>query len=449
MGNDKPLVLVDGSSYLFRAYHALPALTTSSHFPTGAIKGVIAMLKRLAKDYAGSPIAVVFDAKGKSFRNDLYPAYKQNRPPMPDDLRQQIQPIHDIIRALGLPLLIVDGVEADDVIGTLAHEATSSRRDVVISTSDKDIAQLVSDHVTLVNTMTDTRLDRAGVVEKFGVPPELMVDYLALIGDTSDNVPGVPNVGPKTAAKWLTQYGSLDGIVVHADEISGKVGENLRAHLDTLPLARELVTIKCDVPLPMGIEALVPDAEDSTRLRELYETFEFRAWLEELTANEHSEARAPAAEYETLLDAEAFERWTKMISTQRRVVVGVTTNSGDYMRAELVGLSFALEPGVAAYLPIGHDYPGAPEQLAKTEVLDRLKPLLEEVSIVKLGHDLKFEQNVLGNHGVALAGVEYDTMLESYVLDSVGSRHTLDDLAARHLGITPLKFETIASKALG
>jgi DNA polymerase I len=448
MSNDKPLVLVDGSSYLFRAYHALPALTTSAHYPTGAIKGVIAMLKRLAKDYAGSPIAVVFDAKGKSFRNEIYPAYKENRPPMPDDLRQQIGPIHEIIRALGLPLLIIDGVEADDVIGTLASEATRTQRDVVISTSDKDIAQLVSEHVTLVNTMTNTRLDRAGVVEKFGVPPELMVDYLALIGDTSDNIPGVPNVGPKTAAKWLMQYGDLDAVVAHAQEISGKVGENLRAHIATLPLSRRLATIRCDVALPVGIDALVPVPEDREHLRKLYETYEFRAWLDELPANGpvEADAAAPAHDYETLLDAAALQRWVRLIRERGRVALDISTTSPDYMRAELVGLSFALEPGLAAYLPLGHDYPGAPEQLSQADALVELQPLLEDAAIIKVGHDVKYEQNVFAKRNLMLVGVGFDTMLESYVLDSVGSRHTLDELAQRHLGVTPTSFEAIAGK---
>jgi DNA polymerase-1 len=317
MSNDKPLVLVDGSSYLFRAYHALPPLTTSDKKPTGAMKGVIAMLKRLAKDYAGSPIAVVFDAKGRSFRNDLYPAYKANRPSMPDDLRQQIAPTHDIIRALGLPLLIIDGVEADDVIGTLAQEATQTKRDVVISTSDKDIAQLVSDHVTLVNTMTDTRLDRAGVFEKFGVPPELMIDYLALMGDTSDNIPGVPGVGPKTAAKWLAEHGSLDGVMAQAAKMPGKAGDNLRASLATLPLSKQLATIKCDVVLDVGIDALVPTASAVERLRELYTTYEFRAWLDELPGAEAPQTKSVSTStYETLVDWPAFDVWLERLQTR-------------------------------------------------------------------------------------------------------------------------------------
>ena len=282
MTHDKPLVLVDGSSYLFRAFHALPALTTSDGYPTGAIRGVIGMLRKLAKDYAGSPIAVVFDAKGRSFRNELFADYKANRPSMPDDLRKQIAPIHDIIRAMGLPLLIIDGVEADDVIGTLAREATATKRDVVISTSDKDIAQLVSEHVTLIDTMTDTRLDRDGVIAKFGVPPERIIDYLALMGDTSDNIPGVPKVGPKTAAKWIGEYGSLEEVIAHAQQIGGKVGENLRASLAMLPLSKQLTTIKCDVNLSVGIDQLIPDPVDVGRLRQLFEQYEFRPWLEEL-----------------------------------------------------------------------------------------------------------------------------------------------------------------------
>ncbi len=452
MSNDKPLVLVDGSSYLFRAYHALPPLTTTSGHPTGAIKGVIAMLKRLAKDYAGSPIAVVFDAKGKTFRNDLYPAYKANRPPLPDDLRQQIAPTHDIIRALGLPLLIVDDVEADDVIGTLATEATHKKRDVVISTSDKDIAQLVSDHVTLVNTMTDTRLDRAGVIDKFGVPPELIVDYLALMGDASDNIPGVANVGPKTAAKWLAQYGTLDGVVRHAADVSGKVGNNLRDALATLPLSRQLATIKCDVKLDVGIEALSVSPPDAAQLRALYATYEFRTWLDELddgsSAPAHTVAvpTASQASYEAIVDWPSFDTWIARIQAKRIFAFDTETTSLNYMQAELVGVSFAVEAGHAAYVPLGHDYPGAPDQLPRAEVLARLKPLLEDSTLTKIGQNLKYDKNVLASYAIDLRGIGFDTMLESYVLDSVGSRHNMDDLAQRHLGVKTISFEEVAGK---
>jgi DNA polymerase-1 len=449
MSNDKPLVLVDGSSYLFRAYHALPALTTSDKKPTGAIKGVIAMLKRLAKDYEGSPIAVVFDAKGRSFRNELYPAYKANRPPMPDELRQQIAPIHDIIRALGLPLLIIDGVEADDVIGTLAREATETKRDVVISTSDKDIAQLVSDHVTLVNTMTDTRLDRAGVVEKFGVPPELMIDYLALTGDTSDNIPGVAGVGPKTAAKWLTEYGSLEGVMEHAAQMPGKAGENLRASLVTLPLSRQLATIKCDVALDVGIDELIPTPSAADRLRELYTTYEFRAWLDELPGADAPQPKpVSTTAYETLVDWQSFDAWLERLRTRGQFAVDLETTSLDYMQAALVGIAFATEAGHGAYVPVGHDYPGVPEQLPRDEVIRRMKPLLEDPALTKIGQNLKYDKNVLENYGVTLRGIGFDTMLESYVIDSVASSHDMQDLAQRYLGLPSMSFEELAGKGV-
>ena len=448
MTNDKPLVLVDGSSYLFRAFHALPALTTSNGHPTGAIRGVIAMLKRLAKDYVGSPIAVVFDAKGDTFRNDLYPQYKANRPPMPDDLRVQIAPIHEIIRAMGLQLLIVDGVEADDVIGTLATEATRKQREVVISASDKDLAQLVSDHVTLVDTMTGTRLDRDGVIAKFGVPPERIIDYLALMGDTSDNIPGVPKVGPKTAAKWLVEYGSLDGVIAQAPNIPGKVGESLRASLEMLPLSRRLTTIKCDVELNVGIEALTPDPADLALLRELFGKYEFRAWLDEL----RSDASAPTEvvdggkRYETILDWLELDRWIERIRSRGQFAFDTETTSLDYMQAELVGVSFAIESGHAAYVPVGHDYPDAPAQLPRDEVIARLKPLLEDRALVKIGQNPKYDKNVLKSYGVELDGVAFDTMLESYVLDSVATRHNMDDLAERYLGVKTIRFEDVAGK---
>jgi DNA polymerase-1 len=449
MTHDKPLVLVDGSSYLFRAFHALPSLTTSDGYPTGAIRGVIGMLRRLAKDYAGSPIAVVFDPKGGSFRNDLFAQYKANRPPMPDDLRVQIQPIHEIIRAMGLPLLIIDGVEADDVIGTLAHEATGKKRDVVISTSDKDLAQLVSDHVTLIDTMTDTRLDRAGVIAKFGVPPERIIDYLALMGDTSDNIPGVPKVGPKTAAKWIAEYGSLEEVMSHAPDISGKVGENLRASLEMLPLSKQLTTIKRDVELDVGIDRLIPDPIDAARLRELFEKYEFRAWIDELPKDESSDS--PDADdggkhYETILDWPTLDRWIERIRAAGRLALDTETTGPDYMQAELVGISFAVEPGHAAYIPVGHDYPGAPAQLSRDEVIARLKPLLEDRELVKIGHNPKYDKNLLKSYDVDLNGIGFDTMLESYVLDSVASRHDMADLAQRCLGLKTISFEDVAGR---
>jgi DNA polymerase I len=451
MTHDKPLVLVDGSSYLFRAFHALPALTTADGYPTGAIRGVIGMLRKLAKDYAGSPIAVVFDAKGRSFRNELFADYKANRPSMPDDLRKQIAPIHDIIRAMGLPLLIIDGVEADDVIGTLAREATATKRDVVISTSDKDIAQLVSEHVTLIDTMTDTRLDRDGVIAKFGVPPERIIDYLALMGDTSDNIPGVPKVGPKTAAKWIGEYGSLEEVIAHAQQIGGKVGENLRASLSMLPLSKQLTTIKCDVDLSVGIDQLIPDPVDVERLRQLFEQYEFRPWLEELPkgdATGGAEANdVPVRQsYETILDWAALDEWIACIRAAGRLSLDTETTGPDYMQSQLVGISFATEPGRAAYIPVGHTYPDVPEQLPRDEVIARLKPLLEDTALIKIGQNPKFDKNVLKNYDVDLDGIAFDTMLESYVLDSVGSRHDMADLAQRHLGIKTSSFEDVAGK---
>ncbi|HEY6599276.1 MAG TPA: DNA polymerase, partial [Pseudomonadales bacterium] len=448
MTNDKPLVLVDGSSYLFRAFHALPSLTTIDGYPTGAIRGVIAMLRRLAKDYASSPIAVVFDAKGTTFRNQLYPQYKGNRPSMPDDLRAQIAPIHEIVNAMGLPLLIIEGVEADDVIGTLAREATQKKRDVVISASDKDLAQLVSEHVTLVDTMTDVRLDRAGVIAKFGVPPELIVDYLALMGDTSDNIPGVPKVGPKTAAKWLLEYGNLDGVIAHAADVPGKVGENLRASLSILPLSRQLTTIKCDVALDVGIDALTPSAIDTARLRALFERYEFLPWRDELTdtAAEAVQNATAVKQYETVTNWPDFDAWIERIRSRGQFAFDLETTSSDYMQAELVGIALAIEAGHAAYVPVGHDYPDAPTQLPRDDVIARLKPLFEERALNKIAQNPKYDMNVLANYAVTLDGVGFDTMLESYVLDSVATRHDLDDIAQRYLQLKTMVFEDVAGK---
>ncbi len=442
---DEPLLLVDGSSYLFRAYFALPDLSTATGFPTGAIRGVIGMLRKLAKDYEGSPIAVVFDAPGKTFRDALYPEYKANREAMPEDLREQIAPIHDIIRAMGLPLLLVPDVEADDVIGTLAAQATRDKRHVVISTSDKDMAQLVSDHVTLVDTMKEVALDRQGVIAKHGVPPELIIDYLALMGDSVDNIPGVPKVGPKTAAKWLNAYGSLDEVMARADEIKGKVGENLRESLHFLPLSRELTTIKCDVPMDLGVHDLVPTEPDEDVLREHFERLEFRSWLEEIGAGERP-ALSEERDYTCITDASTLADWVARLTTADVFAFDTETTSLAYMDARLVGFSFSVQPGEAAYVPVGHDCLGAPPQLTLDEALDQLRPVLEDPNIRKVGQNLKYDMSVLARHGVTLRGVAFDTMLESYVLNSVATRHNMDDLATKYLGLATVHYEDIAGK---
>lgn len=447
MENQRPLLLVDGSSYLFRAFHALPSLVNSKGQPTGAIKGVISMIRKLVADNPEHNTAIVFDAKGKTFRNDLYQAYKANRPPMPDDLRSQIQPIHDIIRLMGLPLLMQEGVEADDIIGTLAKQATDLQMDVLISTGDKDMAQLVDERVSLINTMTDTRLDIQGVKEKFGVLPEQIVDYLALMGDASDNIPGVPNVGPKTAVKWLDQYGSLDNIVSHADEISGKVGQNLRATLHQLPLSHQLASIKLDVTLDTDPSELVRRESDSEGLRKIYTELEFRQWLDEFEPNEEPVAAEPVSrEYELVTTEQHLDRWITKLREAGRFVFDTETTSLDYMKASLVGVSFAVEEGKAAYVPCGHDYIGAPKQLPLKILLQKLQPLLEDPAIAKIGQNLKYDSSVLANHGVNLRGISHDTMLESYVWNSVGSRHNMDDLALKYLGVRTIHFEDIAGK---
>ena len=456
-----PVVLVDGSSYLFRAYHALPPLMTSKGHPTGAIKGVISMIRKLEQDFPGSKMVVVFDAKGKTFRNDLYEDYKATRPPMPDDLAVQIQPIHDMVRAMGLPLLIVSGVEADDVIGTLAHEATSKGIDVVVSTGDKDMAQLVSDHVTLINTMTDTRMDREGVVEKFGITPEQMVDYLALVGDKVDNIPGVNKCGPKTAVKWLQTWDNLDDIIEHADDVKGKIGEYLREATETLPLSRELATIKTDVDLEFGLEDLKLRSQDDDQLLELFQEYELRSWIAEIENGNGDSANKKDAEnpgessnqptdkkkkYSVVTDQAELDHWIERLNNAPLFAFDTETTSLRYMDAEVVGVSFAIEPGEAAYVPFGHDYMGAPEQLARDTVLGQLKPLLEDPKKAKLGQNLKYDKNVLANHDICLEGIAEDTMLESYVLNSVGSRHDMDSLAMQHLGEQTITFESIAGK---
>ena len=450
-----PVVLVDGSSYLFRAFYALPDLRSTTGHPTGAIRGVISMLRRLAKDYPDSPLAVVFDAPGKTFRDDMYSEYKANRSAMPDDLREQIAPIHEMIKAMGLPLISVVGVEADDVIGTYAAQATLLQRETVISTGDKDMAQLVTPYVTLVNTMTETTMDAEGVKDKFGVGPELIVDYLALMGDTVDNIPGVPKVGPKTAAKWLNEFGSLDALVAAADEVKGKVGDNLRESLEQLPLSRALTQIKCDLELPMTFADLIPTASNDEVLAEFYREFEFKSWLEELaaapalsSADELPAAakQAPATHYELILDSDHLRRWIERLEAAELIAVDTETTSIDYMKAELVGFSFAVSPGEAAYLPVAHDYPGAPEQVSLEEALAALKPVLANVTIAKVGQNLKYDMSVLARYGVVINGPLHDTMLQSYVLNSVATRHNMDALAGFYLDRKTIHFEDVAGK---
>ena len=455
-----PVVLVDGSSYLFRAFYALPDLRSTTGHPTGAIRGVISMLRRLAKDYPNSPLAVVFDAPGKTFRDEMYSEYKANRSAMPDDLREQIAPIHEMIKAMGLPLISVEGVEADDVIGTYAAQATVLQRETVISTGDKDMAQLVTPFVTLVNTMTETTMDAEGVKEKFGVGPELIVDYLALMGDTVDNIPGVPKVGPKTAAKWLNEFGSLDALMVSADEVKGKVGENLRDSLEQLPLSRALTQIKCDLDLPQTFADLIPTTPDNESLAEFYRLYEFKSWLQELDTPQtpavaasvqmsdtvETAQPAPPANYELILDIEHLQQWVQRLEAAELIAIDTETTSIDYMKAELVGFSFAVISGEAAYLPVAHDYPGAPEQVSLEEALAALKPVLANSAIAKVGQNLKYDMSVLARYGVIINGPLHDTMLQSYVLNSVATRHNMDALAGFYLDRKTIHFEDIAGK---
>nr|VFK68159.1 MAG: DNA polymerase I [Candidatus Kentron sp. UNK]VFK73426.1 MAG: DNA polymerase I [Candidatus Kentron sp. UNK] len=471
------LVLIDGSSYLYRAFHAMPALTNSRGEPTGAIYGVVNMLRGILADLDPERMAVVFDAKGKTFRDDLYPAYKANRPPMPEELQRQIASLHELIAALGLPMLETPGVEADDVIGTLASKARDAGLSVLISTGDKDFAQLVTDDVILVNTMDGSRLDPAGVEEKFGIPPARMVDYLALVGDAVDNVPGVPKVGPKTAVKWLQAYGSLEEIVANAEAIKGKVGENLRANLDQLRLSKRLVTIECDVPLDegdyQGLGDLVRAAPDAPRLAEIYRRLEFKTWLSELltkgedasiesgskssspSESSSSEGGEPAPmqssmPHELILDRERFEIWLERLRKAPLFAFDTETTSLDCLVAEIVGVSFAVkseEQGIeAAYVPVGHGYSGAPKQLSRETVLAALRPLLEDPDRLKVGQNLKYDTKILARVGIRMAGIAFDTMLESYVLDSVGSRHDMDTLALKYLGHKTISFEDVAGK---
>ena len=441
------LVLVDGSSYLYRAFHAMPSLTNSKGQPTGAAFGMTNMLKRLEAEKSPELAAVIFDAKGKTFRDDLYPEYKANRPPMPTELRSQIESIHAIVRGLGFEVLVVGGVEADDVIGTLAERAKEAGLDVLVCTGDKDMAQLVGDHVAMVNNLDDPELDAAGVRAKFGVPPESIVDYLTLVGDSVDNVPGVPKVGPKTASKWLAEFRTLDNLVENAGAIKGKVGENLRASLEQIPLSKELVTIRRDVALdvgPLDLELCEPDTE---ALKTLYGELEFRTWLGELLdAGGEAPDEAPAASYETVLDEAALDTWIERLGAAEEIAFDTETTSLDYMQAELVGVSFAVEPGHAAYVPFGHDYPGAPDQLSRALVLERLRPILESGRPAKIGQNLKYDMSVLARAGIALNGIGFDTMLESYVLDSTATRHDMDSLALKYLGHRTIHYEDIAGK---
>jgi|HubBroStandDraft_1064217.scaffolds.fasta_scaffold01091_23 DNA polymerase-1 len=484
----RKLILVDGSSYLYRAFHALPPLSNSKGEPTGAVLGVLNMLNKMIKEESPQCIAVVFDAPGRTFRDDLFDQYKAHRAPMPDDLRSQVQPLLDAVAAMGLPLLRVPGVEADDVIGTLARQGAEAGYEVLISTGDKDMAQLVGPRVELINTMSNTRLDRDGVKAKFDVYPEQIVDYLALVGDSSDNIPGITGVGAKTAAKWLSQYRTLDELIAHAGDIGGKVGENLRNELAMLELSRKLATIDTALPLDIDAEALNAGAPDLSRLRELYTRLELRALLKALGAEAAAGATAdgggaegmaaaasgrvagavgaasaagaatapaaadgagvapPARNYCTITSQEALDEWLAKLAAAPLMSFDTETDSLDYMQARIVGLSFAAAPGEAAYLPVGHDYAGAPPQLDRDRVLAAFKPLLEDASRPKLGHHLKYDAHVLANYGIALRGQRFDSMLESYVLNSVATRHDMDSTAQKYLGVKTIHFEDIAGK---
>ena len=469
------LILVDGSSYLFRAYHALPPLTNSKGLNTGAAKGVIGMIRKLVADYTGDQVVVVFDAKGPTFRNDIYPEYKANRPPMPDELREQIEPIHDTIRAMGLPLICIGGVEADDVIGTLSVQAAGIGREVVISTGDKDMAQLVNDHVTLINTMNNTTMDHDGVVDKFGVPPALIIDLLALMGDKVDNIPGVAGVGEKTATALLQHLGGIDAIYEQLDAVvdlpirgAKSLATKLEGAKGDAELSYELATIKTDCDLGLAEGDLDSNPPDNEALLGLFRELEFKTWLEALlkgdgaaaagtaaqgapvadSAEEASELEPATASVEvtTVLEQAVFDDWLAKLEAAELFAFDTETTSLDYMIAEVVGVSFAVEPGAAAYVPLAHDYPGAPDQLNRDAVLEALRPLLEDAKTAKVGQHLKYDANVLANHGITLRGIQDDTMLESYILDAAGSRHDLDTLALKYLGQRTIHFEDIAGK---
>ena len=448
----RPLLLVDGSSYLYRAFHVpnLQQLSNSRGEPTGAVYGVTNMLRSLIREYQPEHMAVVFDARGKTFRHELYPEYKANRPSMPEELATQVEPLLAVVRAMGLPLLQVPDVEADDVIGTLARQAGEQGIETVISTGDKDMAQLVNRHVSLVNTMSQTSLDEAGVEEKFGVTPGQIIDYLALMGDSSDNIPGVPKVGPKTAAKWLGTYGTLDNLIANADAIKGKVGESLREHLEQLPLSRELTTIRSDLELDTAPADLRVQAADKEQLRTLYTDLEFIRLLEELDSDTGdalaSTGSESGADYQTVHTQAQLDDWLARLQQAGVFAFDTETTSIDYMEARIVGVSFAVNAHEAAYVPLAHDYPGAPDQLDRDAVLVQLKPLLENKDLSKIGHHIKYDRNVLANHGIVLDGMAYDSMLESYVLASTAVRHDMDSVALKYLGHTNIKYADVAGK---
>jgi len=453
----RKLVLVDGSSYLYRAFFALPALSNSKGEPTGALVGVANMLLKLIKEEKPDLIAVVFDAPGKTFRDELFEQYKAHRAPMPDDLRTQTQPLLELVAALGLPLLRISGVEADDVIGTLAVQASAQDIDVLISTGDKDMAQLVNPHISLINTMTGSRLDREGVKAKFDVYPEQIIDYLSLVGDSSDNIPGVPKVGPKTAAKWLNEYQSLDNLLIHVQDITGKVGDSLRESTATLELSRKLATIECALKLDTTPEALLASEPAMETLRTLCQRYELNSLLRQLEAQygkeTASEVLVPAepkpklnSEYETILTQAQLDSWLARIKNTELLCVDTETTSLDYMSAELVGIALCIEPHKAAYLPLAHRYPGTPEQLSRDDVLQQLKPMLENEAIAKLGHHLKYDAHIFANYGIHLKNMRYDSMLESYVLNSTANRHDMDTVAKKYLDVDTISYEDVCGK---
>ena len=462
MTNKAPLVLVDGSSYLYRAFHALPPLVTSSGIPTGAVKGVIAMMRRMMKDFPDSPIVVIFDAKGKTFRDDLYVEYKAHRPPMPDDLRLQIEPIHKIIEAMGLPMLIIDGVEADDVIGTLAVNAASQQRNVVISTGDKDMAQLVGPYVSLINTMTNTQLNRQGVIDKFGIPPELIIDYLALVGDKSDNIPGVPGVGEKTALAILQGIGGLVDIYKDVKKIAElefrgakNIPEKMLEHKELADLSYKLATIKINVQLDQTLDDLANVEPDNDELLFWFKKLELKTWANELAIEkDQSDGPAPPVEakeknYQIIYSEDQLDSWLEKLKLAEYFSFDTETTSLDYMQAKIVGLSFSVAPYEAAYVPLAHDYLGAPEQLNREQVLQKIKPLLENPSAFKVGQNLKYDMNVLGNYGITLSGIKFDTMLESYAINSIESRHDMASLALKYLKEKTIHFEDVVGKGSG